>query len=220
MAKGQWTWGRHDRLGKWDYERGGQLQAQKLGVGCTGLVGGLNQHGKNQQAQPPPPIRAPLSSLWLTLLLLVGRGMLFRKMCTASSATTGNAPLCCPKPCSSTTQRSVPVSLPGHTPAPRIRFLYAQWPEKRTLYDFVFDKEENKFQDWMDTISEFKISPEAQYHEVWLGSPGTDFVFGKSEIAVGQDGTRRTTGSLVDSGRRLGNPLTSVGEDCRACVAK
>eukprot|EP00667_Euglena_gracilis_P000033 EG_transcript_33 len=50
----------------------------------------------------------------------------------------------------------------------------AQWPEKRTLYDYVWDQEENRFMDWLDTIPEFKIAPESQYHEVIV--PTTDTI--------------------------------------------
>lgn len=47
-----------------------------------------------------------------------------------------------------------------------------QWPEKRTLYDYVWDREENRFMDWLDTIPEFKIAPESQYHrQGWPGLP-------------------------------------------------
>jgi len=49
-----------------------------------------------------------------------------------------------------------------------------QWPEKRMLYDYCYSTDDNKFVDWMDTVPEFKIPPEAQYHEVIV--PTTDTV--------------------------------------------
>ena len=76
-----------------------------------------------------------------------------------------------------------------------------QYPDKRLIYDYVYDRDELKWVDWMDTVENFKPPPTAQYHEIIV--PTTDTVRysylltrtilnGLPLLMVGETGTGKT----------------------------
>ncbi|KAJ9459042.1 Dynein-1-beta heavy chain [Diplonema papillatum] len=64
-----------------------------------------------------------------------------------------------------------PAGEPGQGQKEKYKFNVAI-PDKRTLFDFVFTDEGLKFADWLETLDDFSISPEAQYHNIIV--PTTD----------------------------------------------
>ena len=45
-------------------------------------------------------------------------------------------------------------------------------PDKRSMFDFVFNNQELRFIDWLDTLPALEVSPEASYHQIIV--PTTD----------------------------------------------
>lgn len=41
-----------------------------------------------------------------------------------------------------------------------------QCPEKRTLYECMYCPTESKFVYWLDTVTDFEIPPDAQFHQI------------------------------------------------------